>query len=215
MEKHTGFWSTAMLVTVLCGCGPAIAAEGPAPLTLVVDVSGPTVPADVLARAQRDVDAIYRRVGVRLVWDQHPHGVAAEDVNAPASANGPLHLTAMITTSRNDVRAPQAAILGITPRTDFGEPSAVVYAFYDRIEALSREMRVDVAHLLGHVLAHEMGHALIPYDSHSRGGIMKGVWDKSQVTAAQCGWLVFSDEEGALIRSTVSRPIPVASSASR
>jgi hypothetical protein len=214
MEKHSGFWAAAAAAAVLCGCDPAMAAEGTSSLTVVVYVSAPSVPADVLATAERDVDAIYRRVGVTVVWHQHSRGASPQD-DARVVGTAPLHLTAMITTSRNDARVPQTATLGITPRTEPGEGSSAVYAFFDRIKAVSLRMRVDVGHLLGHVLAHEMGHALLPYNSHSRTGIMKATWDQSQVKAAQRHWLAFSEEEAALIRSTVSRPGVIASSASR
>jgi hypothetical protein len=38
-----------------------------------------------------------------------------------------------------------------------------VFVFYNRIVDLARLYGVDIAPILGHALAHEMGHVLLPY----------------------------------------------------
>jgi hypothetical protein len=49
------------------------------------------------------------------------------------------------------------------------------YAFYDQIQRMADERRL-ASTLLGHVLAHEIGHLLLRSNSHPLSGIMSGRW---------------------------------------
>lgn len=54
-------------------------------------------------------------------------------------------------------------------------------------------------------IAHEMGHVLLPYDSHSQTGLMRAGWDKSQAANAVMGNLKFNPGESGLIRRSVAK----------
>jgi hypothetical protein len=58
---------------------------------------------------------------------------------------------------------------------------------------------MHASQLLGHVMAHEMGHLLLPYGAHSIAGLMRPAWDRSQVRAAAEGLLTFTPDQAALI----------------
>jgi hypothetical protein len=47
------------------------------------------------------------------------------------------------------------------------------YLFYDRIRAVAALQNQDFTRVLGRVMAHEVGHLLLPYGSHSLEGIMR------------------------------------------
>ena len=57
----------------------------------------------------------------------------------------------------------------------------------------------DAGLILGHVIAHEIGHLLLPYNSHARTGLMRGGWDTQQAMRAATGALTFTPKEAALI----------------
>jgi hypothetical protein len=78
------------------------------------------------------------------------------------------------------------------------------WAFYERILDVATILGVDPGLLLGEVIAHEMGHLLLPYDSHSRTGLMRAGWDKSQAANAVIGNLTFNPGESGLIRRSVA-----------
>ena len=77
------------------------------------------------------------------------------------------------------------------------------YAFYSRVADLAEHNGVDVAALLGHVIAHEMGHLLLPANSHSSRGVMRAEWDRTQFDDMTKGLLTFTPQQVQLIRSRV------------
>ncbi len=77
------------------------------------------------------------------------------------------------------------------------------YAFYKRIVDLAEHNGADIAALLGHVIAHEIGHLLLPYDSHSSSGVMRAEWDRGQFDDMAKGLLTFGPEQAHLIRIRV------------
>ncbi len=77
---------------------------------------------------------------------------------------------------------------------------STVYPY--RIEVFGRQHGTDVAKILGHVIAHEMGHLFLPHDSHTLRGVMRGRLDHAQWEGTANG-LAFTRDQAELIRSTV------------
>ena len=75
-----------------------------------------------------------------------------------------------------------------------------LWVFYPRIRAYSAELGHGPSQLLGHVMAHELGHLLLPYGAHSVAGLMRPAWDRAQVRAAAEGLLTFTPDQAGLIR---------------
>ena len=79
------------------------------------------------------------------------------------------------------------------------------YVFYDRVKMFSNTIEVipnnkTVGIVLGHVIAHELGHLLIPGDAHTPVGIMRGEWDYRQWKMAAAGTLLFDPTQAKLMR---------------
>ena len=62
-------------------------------------------------------------------------------------------------------------------------------------ELIARTWDVDIGTLLAHVIAHEIGHLLLPHVPHSATGLMKAEWDKALVREAAAGSLTFTDAQ--------------------
>lgn len=95
-----------------------------------------------------------------------------------------------------------SAVLGQANR-----PARVVYIFCHRIVEASMKYWQEYTVVLAFVVAHELGHVLLPAHSHSETGIMKGranLWAKTAHDV--------TPEEGAAIRS---RLVSEAEAASR
>lgn len=58
--------------------------------------------------------------------------------------------------------------------------------------------------ILGHVIAHEIGHLLLPLGAHSAAGIMSPRIDKGDFRKALGGNLLFSQEQSELMRTAIS-----------
>jgi hypothetical protein len=90
--------------------------------------------------------------------------------------------------------------MGLAPR-GLGQMGRLLYAFYSRIETYARQHDKPVSQVLGHVMAHELGHLLLPHGSHTKSGIMVAEWDRHQAEQIGRGWLSFSAEDAAQIRT--------------
>jgi len=87
--------------------------------------------------------------------------------------------------------------------------------FYGRVEDFASDADFngnEMPLILGDVMAHELGHLLLGTNSHSPAGIMRANWDREHVRRAFRGCEIFSPQESALIRATVARRTPNASS---
>ena len=168
------------------------AAETLEPFTLevlIMDEVG--VPADTLQHAQREASRIFEAVGIRLVWvsgrmPQAPRYLVIRVVSKPMSQM-----------SRNP------GVLG-TAASSHENGATTASLFYERIVQESGRLGVDASLLFGHVMAHEMGHLLLPGGSHTPTGLMKAGWDRHQSVLASTGRLTFAPNQASLIRARLS-----------
>ena len=91
-------------------------------------------------------------------------------------------------------------VLAIAPGSKEAR-GTVAYLFYHRIHNLGQLLQLEVSQLLGHVMAHEMGHLLLPYGSHAASGITKAGWGTQQSRLASTHSLTFEPSQAALIRA--------------
>jgi len=177
-----------LTVLALVSTGPATAGAQ----TLVVQVDNDAgIPAADLARVEHVVARSFRAIGVSMIWED------GED--APDDPRGlRVHLRLLSRTSAERKIAQERigrAVLGQANR-----PARIVYIFSHRVVEASRKFAHDYTQMLGLVVAHELGHVLLPPGSHSDAGVMTGgvnFWGKMAHG--------FTPEEGELIRAILRR----------
>jgi hypothetical protein len=148
-----------------------LAAAPPTDLPMVsigIDDYG-NVPAGQLIRAQDDVAQAYCDVGVEIAWRETRH---LSTVTPPASTPFRGLTIIMLSPDMLAKMAPPSTALGATPATLDG-PGHIAYVFYSRLATINLE---NDHQMLALVIAHEIGHLLLPYGSHSDTGIMRGQW---------------------------------------
>jgi hypothetical protein len=154
-----------MVAGLLAGVPAAgAAAQAGQPLTvevLLVDHGG--VPATEVAEARGHAWEIFAAAGVDLVWTTNPGTAAARRVVVFLLPHHPDY----------DGSGPHDGdVLGrATPRTG----RALV--FTDRVGAAVRKSPVSPGVALGQVLAHEIGHLLLPTRRHAHAGVMRARLD--------------------------------------
>jgi len=67
--------------------------------------------------------------------------------------------------------------------------------FYDRALSLHETTQLSVAAILGHGIAHEIGHLLLGTNSHASAGLMSARWQPAELASASQGRLLFSPLE--------------------
>jgi hypothetical protein len=151
---------------------------------VLTDVAGLSAPA--LERAKNEAARLFERSQIDLVWI---------DIDACEERCLFLRITALPIGGKS--RNP--SVMGTAPGT-LEVRGRYAWVFYDRIRAASATFRVDASQILGHVIAHELGHLLLPHGAHSLAGVMRPEWDRGQVKSAEAGLLTFTPDQAALIR---------------
>jgi len=87
-----------------------------------------------------------------------------------------------------------------------GNGIGVIYVFDDRVKNCSEHNEtLHRDQLLGAVIAHEIGHLVLPTHSHSETGIRRAMWDQQDFQLAAHGELGFTPRQAELIRNEVLR----------
>lgn len=160
------WWRGALLVALAVTGTTAAAAEQPPLVVHVDDRVG--VPARDLAAAKREVEEIFTHAGVNLAWKEGRF--PASVIRTITKGLGTREIAVMLVTNTDD---PLPGASGCTLGFAAKRP-AVAYAYYNRIIEQSLLYPIDARVLLGRVIAHELGHVLLPPNSHSLLGIMRG-----------------------------------------
>ncbi len=76
--------------------------------------------------------------------------------------------------------------------------------FADRASQFADEGDVQVGVVVGAVIAHELGHLLLPVNAHTRDGIMRAAWTPSFIPRSGVGVPGFDHVQARLLRLRVA-----------
>ena len=171
-------WWTA--VAVLVTIAKIAAAEPLHPLTISLQMTNEArVPAHVLEESQNEVMQIFARAGLTVRW----------------ADTGP-RLTVQIVPHVLGYARAGSPVMGVALRR---ANSAKAQIFFKQVQDFARLNRIDTASVLAYVIAHEIGHLLLPGTAHSPTGLMQAQWDRALVHNAATGSLTFTDAQAARI----------------
>ena len=151
------------------GCLPSAWAQSPEPqLKLGVRTYNyAAVPGGILLEAEQHTAEIFRRAGIDLAWIECPLSPSEVDkFPACAPGAGPLAVTLKI--------LPESMAEGFgLPLKNFGVTLQhhASFVFYNRVQ-LATQVGLSEPVVLGHIIAHELGHLLLGEGGHSDRGIM-------------------------------------------
>jgi hypothetical protein len=188
--------TVAILLSLFVPSHAEAATEAPLRLVLYVyDYAG--VAPDARAAAAEITRQIYAAIGVDIVWvDRCP--VACHIAFSREAHDDTTDVNLMMLTILPDgmtSREFSADVMGGAP-----ERSNVATAYFGRIRAFAFERNFLPATLLGHVVAHELGHLLLR-EGHARQGLMRARWVDDELLQARVGRLGFTVMQGSRIRS--------------
>lgn len=153
----------------------------------------------VVAEAVTLATWIYGKVGVQTRWlNCSSSSVSSTTDGGCHEAFGPNHLSLRIVARATSIKYDTfgAAFLSLDGTGVYSD------VFYDKIQRLSEEdSGVSPSCVLGHVLAHEVGHLLLGMNAHSVSGIMRAEWRKRELVQAQMGALLFLPEQAKSMRA--------------
>ena len=137
------------------------------------------IPTACMTSAQENVKDLYAAIGVNTIWAETKQpGKSLE----PAAKYIPGELLINIVTPAMSRRMGVAEhTLGVAAVTLLSG-GKIAYLLFERIRHVALSSGGEAADILGLVIAHEMGHLLLPYGSHSENGLMRPSWRPEDFT---------------------------------
>lgn len=169
-------------------------AEDAIPLTIAVrnyaTVSAPDL-YDSLQRATR----VLRRAGIEPEW-VHP----SMDPESPTHHLPAPALFLNLLAKNKEPRSRLSPCLGYAIIPGGGVPGYIANVFEGRVRSFANRHGISFAAILGHVIAHEVGHLLLDNGRHAVIGIMKSFWLVEDRKFLAQGTLNFTPKEAADMR---------------
>ena len=162
------------------------------------------VPSETWDFAKRIAKRIFDRTGVETFWLEC--SLSVEGTLTPADCELPEsrsdHILRLVPASAATRAQFGAGTLGIAAQPEKGTP-ATASVFYSRVQELAKGGTAPVPVILGHAVAHEIGHLLLGSNSHSPLGLMRAQWSRQDLRNAATDNLLFTREETEAMREVV------------
>src|SRR5437588_4891286 len=157
-NRRSQFVGAITMVTLAAGFRPASADPTP---TVTVFVRNEAQLRDrTIEEALTIAGGVYRRAGVTVEWQL--------DLG-PDRTDAGLTIAIVLSAAETPFRAGHDS-MGVA-RGEDGARATTAYVFYDRVREFGERGRVDAWVVLGCAIAHELGHLLLPVNSHAPDGI--------------------------------------------
>jgi hypothetical protein len=164
-------------------------------------------PHRMLSRATEAATTVFQRVGVETAWlDCTASTAKGTNDTSCTKQSGPTHLVVRILPRSMAKRVGQHhSAFGFALPASEGRFGYIANVFSHRVSDLARS-RGDEERpiILGHMLAHEMGHLLLGLGSHSDTGIMHVPWNGKQLDRVRFNNLLFTPKEAEQIRRQIA-----------
>lgn len=202
IDKTLRRWLSLVFALVLPGsasCSQVTADEG-LRVTISVHNDAGISPA-TLRGAELEASRVFRQSGIEVRWLNCPLPPPGPDSLAEcATADFPRHLQLRI--AKRTLNLNEFA-MGISYLSADGV-GCYADLFYQRVAEMHETSQVSTSNILGHGIAHEIGHLLLGTNSHSATGIMRARWRPADVASASQGRLLFSPLESREMRNKLA-----------
>ena len=159
---------------------------------------------ETVADAQRLAANFYTPVGVTIDWAAtfRPHGPKNHGQDFGRLQDFTINILNRSMAART-AWAPDALGAAVVSPEGGGR---IAYVLYDRLKIAAAASHWSTKDLLALVVAHELGHLLLPPGSHSE-GLMRGGWDVTELRRMHLDDLAFTPDHMALIRERLAQMV--------
>ncbi len=205
MTNHILF--AASLLSSLLSSAPAVRAADPVsgnrPELTVRLYNHAEAPAELLRGAAKVGREIFRRAGLKTTW--LACGTRPEQPSNPSCRGAPGKSVLRVNVLNREMSerlgaVPEAFGVAFPAKEGFGLVASV---FHHRVAEFRRDSDVDGSLILGHILAHEIGHLLLGFKGHTQRGIMSAVWDEAEIVELEQGSFGFFESQARRMRRQV------------
>jgi len=160
-------------------------------------------PQETTARGKVVAGEILRNAGMEIVWMECP--LSTRDGRGHPTCHdvlGPLDLSLRILPKVNPLPFRENT-LGFAALSGEGDRGSMASIFYQSVQELAVLGDAPEAEILGHAIAHEIGHLLLCTIRHTDSGIMRVAWGRKDLKRIQMEGLHFSVQQGKQMRVEV------------
>jgi hypothetical protein len=165
------------------------------------------IPQTTLQRAEAVAGRIYRQAGIAIEWRDGTRPSSVASLANSLERGTSLSLTLRIVSSPRTLSDEDfgVAFVGDDGRAQQADVFfSSIEHFKETIEHFRETTPASTPAILGHVMAHELGHLLLGQKSHSQTGIMQARWEAAQLRQLSMGALYFNKRESDRIRTRLS-----------
>ena len=199
--------SRLLLILIAAGLAADLVSgsDGPKPEITVRVYDYAKVARATLQNSELSAANILRKAGIDTMWIECP--IETAESIAPAACQQAIRQTEIVLRIlphfASGSRLYRDATLGFSIVSPGSEAGTYAGVFFDRVETLAKGGVALPAEILGHAIAHEIGHLLLRSNQHSSVGIMRARWNQEDLRRASQGSLLFTTRQSELIRTEV------------
>lgn len=149
--------------------------------TINLRLTAPALSGVVLQLAETEASRVLSEANVRTRWNARPASIRVCSSQAPDVSD--IEILILDASSPSD----HPGALGYS--LPFARTGYRVVIFYDRVRLATAKPNPE---LLGHVIAHEVGHMLMGTLDHAPGGVMRARWTQWEIAGMQMHPLHFT-----------------------
>ena len=164
---------------------------------MIYDYDG--VPAETLLKAEQEAGRVFGHSGVDITWRLCRVPRSSVPIECPKP--GPMTLAVRLVPRFQPAPGMAAGAMGYS--TGYFATISVQFA-----QKLESKGMARLPELLGHVMAHEIGHQLLPREEHSVSGIMRAQWGSNEWKLMRQGHLNFAPQQSRFMRAELRRRSP-------
>jgi hypothetical protein len=154
------------------------------------------------AKAQDCAAMIFRQAGVRVMWVDAAE-FKKEFQSLPDRQQKLDSIDVILRIVAHSRTALKDTAVGEALPCRLGQDACIANIFMSRVEERTAADQISSAELLGHAIAHEMGHILLGSNSHDSNGVMQSKWGQLALKRAAKGRLLFTSDQSRAIRSNL------------
>ena len=158
-----------------------------------------------LARAEDEATQILRRAGIETAWVDCPLASSGGQLQPVCQEDlAPTDISLRILPRSMSVHSPfRGNTLGFAGLSGEGDRGSMASIFYFGIQDLARMGDTPEHKILGHAIAHEIGHLLLRTIGHTSSGIMRVTWGRKDLKRLNMEGLFFTEGQAEVMRAEV------------
>jgi hypothetical protein len=161
-------------------------------------------PPDILAKTKMEAAAVYKSIGVDIDWLTCSVSRSGAALAPGCNAFGPDRLEVrLLPESKTRLLNPAPSDLGRALLSDHDGFGTVAFVFADRAKGFGSSPDWAYGPVLGHIVAHELGHLLLGRGAHSLDGIMHTRWGSPEIVRSLQRQMLFTKQQSERIRAQV------------